>query len=99
MSLAPAESPDPVTLRLPRKHASDWLDRLGGDMGAELVAESERTVTLSLSRAQLTGLVADAQYYEENMKGDWTLGADLASAAHRCLNAIRRQMPDVNSSK
>lgn len=77
-----------ATLKLPRKHAADWLDRT--ETGATAVASTPRTVTLELTDAQLADLKADATYYAENMHGDWTDGIDYRAAARRCLAAIEK---------
>lgn len=77
-----------TTLRLPAKHAGDWFSRLGSDLGAQLVAQTARTITLTLTDEQLADLRADAEHYVEVMHGENTDGIDYRPAARRCLAAI-----------
>jgi hypothetical protein len=78
------------TVKLPAKHATDWLARYDED-DAEGVAWSARTITLSLSDAALRDLISDATYYAEEMDRDNTGDIDYRPAARRCLAALRRQ--------
>lgn len=76
-------------LRLPRKHATDWLDRCG-DAGTQLVSETERTVTLALDDDALRDLISDAEHYVECMGPQDTGGADYRPAARTCLASLRK---------
>ena len=80
-----------TTLRLPLRHAQDWLARCGEDLGAEEVAQTARTVTLTLPPAALADIVSDARYYAEEMGPDNTGDFDYRPAARRCLASIERQ--------
>jgi hypothetical protein len=79
-----------ATVKLPAKHALDWLDRCGGDLGAELVVQTERTVTLSLPPAALRDLLEDCRHYAECMGPADTGDIDYRPAARRCLAALQR---------
>lgn len=79
-----------ITIKLPRKHAEDWMDRCGEDMGAEVIQLTARTITIQMSPEALADLKDDAQYFADSMKGDWTGGIDYSAAATRCLAAIKR---------
>jgi hypothetical protein len=79
------------TLVLPGKHASDWLDRLGNDLGARVVTSSDRTITLDLTDKQLADLIADAEFYAECMRPADTGDIDYRPAAKRLLAAINKQ--------
>ena len=82
-----------MIVRLPAKHARDWQDRLGGDLGSTVVAESARTITLDLPPAALADFIEDAALYATEMHGEWTAGVDYRPAARRCLAAIAKAMP------
>ena len=78
----------PITLRLPAKHAADWHDRLGGDLGAEVVKVSERAITIAFPDATaLRDLVNDAEHYLI-MRGEMTMGVDYSKAAQTLLNRL-----------
>lgn len=74
--------------KLPAKHALDWFDRLGRDLGAVIVSQTARTVTMELSPAARKDLVADAQFYFSDMYGAWTGGVDYRGPAHTLLKAL-----------
>jgi hypothetical protein len=80
-----------TTLRLPRKHAADWFDRVGEpEEWATLVGETARTVTLELTPEGLADLTADAAYYAEAMGPADTGDVDYRPAARTCLAHLRR---------
>lgn len=85
---------DVTTLRLPRKHATDWLSRYDGpDTGeydAEQVSSTERTVTLSLGDNALRDLISDALYYAEEMDRENTGDIDYRPPARALLRALDR---------
>lgn len=80
------------TVKLPRKHAADWFDRLGdvGDNLATLDAETDRTVIYTLNDAALRDLIADATYYAQEMDPQNSGDIDYRPAARRCLAALER---------
>jgi hypothetical protein len=78
----------PLTLRLPAKHAADWHDRLGCDLGVHVVKVSERAITLTFpGRPSLRDLVNDAEHYLI-MKGEMTMGVDYSRAARTMLDRL-----------
>ena len=85
---------DTTTLRLPRKHATDWLARYDGpdtgDYDAEQVSSTERTVTLRLGGNALRDLVSDAVYYSEEMDRENTGDIDYRPPARALLRALDR---------
>lgn len=78
------------TLRLPAKHAMDWLSRYDGE-GAEALCVKPRSCLLSLNREALEDLISDAIYYAEEMDPSNTGDIDYRPAARRCLAAIERE--------
>ena len=80
-----------ITIRLPRKHAADWLSRYDSAdrVGATFTA---RTVTLFLAQADLDDLIDDAKYYATEMGPEATGDDDYRPAAQRCLAALRKQI-------
>lgn len=83
------------TLKLPAKHATDWLSRYdgpedGSEYDAEEVASTARTVTLALGDNALRDLISDALYYAEEMDRDNTGDCDYRPAARACLRGIDR---------
>lgn len=82
------------TIKLPRKHAQDWLARYDGpDCGeydAREVSRTARTITLELGDNALRDLISDALYYAEEMDRDNTGDLDYRPAARACLRGIDR---------
>lgn len=75
------------TVKLPARHALDWLGRYdGGDAG--VVEATARTATLNLGDDALRDLISDSHYYAEEMAPDNTGDVDYRPAARRCLAAI-----------
>lgn len=83
-----------TTLRLPRKHASDWLSRYDGpedgEYDATAVAGTARTITLELGDNALRDLISDALYYAEEMGPDNTGDLDYRPPARTLLRALER---------
>jgi hypothetical protein len=80
------------TIKLPGKHASDWVNRIGrDDLDVEVLAQSKRTITLRLTDEALCDLIGDAIYYAEEMGPDNTGDDDYRPAARRLLGALDRQ--------
>lgn len=84
-----------TTLRLPRKHAADWLARYdgpddGSDYDAEQVAATTRTITLALGQHALRDLISDALYYAEEMDREATGDVDYRPPARTLLRALDR---------
>lgn len=76
-----------TTIKLPAKHARDWLNRYDGPDAAE-VASTARTVTLELGDNALADLISDAHYYAEEMDPANTGDIDYRPAARACLRGI-----------
>lgn len=92
----PAEPKGKVMeIRLPLKHAQDWLSRYDGpeddsEYDAAIVATTTRTITLELGPRALADLISDAHYYAEEMDPSNTGDRDYRPAARACLRGIER---------
>ena len=78
-------------IKLPAGHARDWMDRLGEEAGATVLAETKRTITLDLPDDALRDLIGDAIYYAEEMDPTNTGDADYRPKARTLLRALDKR--------